>query len=265
MSHSTIRDSKLITPMSAAPLFDYLLRFADSCLILSQRLGEWCGRGPVLEEDLALTNVALDLNGQAQLWLQYAAEVEGKGHTDDQLAFFRDAHEFRNLLLVEQTNGDFATTIVRQFYFDLWHFLSLTEMLRSRDRRIGEISEKALKEVKYHLRRSTGWVIRLGDGTEESHGRTQQAVSELWQYTGELFEADLIDETMSRSGIGPDPRTLKGPWLDRVTSTLVEATLLLPDSGWMQYGGKRGIHTERLGYVLAEMQFLPRAYPDAEW
>jgi ring-1,2-phenylacetyl-CoA epoxidase subunit PaaC len=251
--------------MSNSALFDYLLRFADNCLILSQRLGEWCGRGPVLEEDLALTNVALDLNGQAQLWLQYAAEVEGKGRTEDELAFFRDAHEFRNLLLVEQANGDFATTIARQFYFDLWHFLWLTELLRSRDRRICEISEKALKEVRYHLRRSTGWVVRLGDGTEQSHGRMQGAINELWQFTGELFEVDLIDETMSGSGIGPNPRALQDPWLEQVKSTLAEATLLLPDSGWMQRGGKRGIHTERLGYLLAEMQFLPRAYPDAEW
>jgi phenylacetate-CoA oxygenase, PaaI subunit len=251
--------------MNNPQLFDYILRVGDSCLILSQRLGEWCGRGPVLEEDLALTNVALDLNGQAQLWLGYAAEIEGTGRTEDQLAFLRDAHEFRNLLLVEQGNGDFAMTMARQFYFDLWHCLFLKELLQSNDRRIREISEKALKEVQYHLRRSTSWVIRLGDGTEESHTRMQRAADELWQFTGELFEADPIDETMLQQKIGPDPRTLQVPWMDRVKSTFSEATLALPDAGWMQRGGKRGIHTERLGYLLAEMQFLQRAYPGAHW
>jgi len=245
--------------------FDYLLRLGDSCLILSQRLGEWCGRGPALEEDLALTNVALDLNGQAQLWLEYASQIEGKGRTEDQLAFFRDAHEFRNLLLVEQANGDFATTIARQFYFDLWHFLLLQELLHSSDQRISGISEKALKEVQYHLRRSAGWVTRLGDGTEESHTRMQRAADELWQFTGELFEIDAVDEAMVHEKIGPDPRTLRIPWMDRVKSTFTEATLAWPDGGWMQRGGKCGIHTERLGYLLAEMQFLQRAYPGAQW
>jgi ring-1,2-phenylacetyl-CoA epoxidase subunit PaaC len=251
--------------MNNPQLFDYLLRLADSCLILSQRLGEWCGHGPVLEEDLALTNVALDLNGQAQLWLGYAAEIDGKGRTEDQLAFLRDAHEFRNLLLVEQTNGDFAMTMGRQFYFDLWHSLLLKELLHSSDRRIREISEKALKEVQYHLRRSAGWVVRLGDGTEESHTRMQRAADELWQFTGELFDTDSIDEAIVQEKIGPDFRTLQIPWIDRVKSTFTEAALALPDSGWMQRGGKRGIHTESLGYLLAEMQFLQRAYPDAQW
>jgi ring-1,2-phenylacetyl-CoA epoxidase subunit PaaC len=258
--HSAIRN-----PHSAFHLFDYLLRLGDSCLILSQRLGEWCGHGPALEEDLALTNVALDLNGQAQLWLEFASEIEGKGRTEDQLAFLRDAHEFRNLLLVEQPNGDFATTIARQFYFDLWHSLFLKELLHSSEQKIREISEKALKEVQYHLRRSAGWVIRLGDGTEESRVRMQRAADELWQFTGELFESDPVDETMAQEKIGPDPRTLRTPWIDRVKSTFTEATLALPEAGWMQRGGKRGIHTERLGYLLAEMQFLQRAYPGAQW
>jgi ring-1,2-phenylacetyl-CoA epoxidase subunit PaaC len=258
--HSAIRN-----PHSAFLLFDYLLRLADSCLILSQRLGEWCGHGPVLEEDLALTNVALDLNGQAQLWLGYAAETEAKGRTEDQLAFFRDAHEFRNLLLVEQENGDFAMTVARQFYFDLWHSLLLQELLHSSDQRIREISEKALKEVQYHLRRSTGWVVRLGDGTEEGHIRMQRTADELWQFTGEIFEADGVDEAMAREKIGPDLRTLQAAWLNGVQSTFAEATLTLPETGWMQRGGKCGIHTERLGYLLAEMQFLQRAYPGAQW
>lgn len=251
--------------MNDDQLFDYILRLADSCLILSQRLGEWCGRGPVLEEDIALTNVALDLNGQAQLWLGYAAEREGKGRTEDQLAFLRDAREFRNLLLVEQANGDFAITIARQFYFDLWHSLLLKELLHSSDRRIREISEKSLKEVQYHLRRSAGWLIRLGDGTEESHNRMQDAADELWQFTGELFEIDAIDEAILQKGIGPDLRTLQVPWMNRVKSTFAQATLAVPDSGWMQRGGKQGLHSESFGYLLAEMQSLQRAYPDAEW
>jgi ring-1,2-phenylacetyl-CoA epoxidase subunit PaaC len=259
-SRSTTRN-----PHSAFHLFDYLLRLGDSCLILSQRLGEWCGHGPVLEEDLALTNVALDLNGQAQLWLGYAAETEAKGRTEDQLAFLRDVREFRNLLLVEQENGDFAMTVARQFYFDLWHSLLLKELLQSSDQRIREISEKALKEVQYHLRRSAGWLVRLGDGTEESHGRMQRAADELWQFTGEIFESDVVDEAMVQERIGPDPRKLQAAWLDCVKLTFAEATLALPEAGWMQRGSKCGIHTERLGYLLAEMQFQQRAYPRAQW
>src|SRR5258708_20585275 len=254
-------------PHSAFPIsfFDYLLRLGERCLSLSQRLGEWCGRGPALEEDLALTNVALDLNGQAQLWLEYGSQIEGEGRTEDQLAFLRDAPEFRNLLLVEQANGDFAMTIARQFYFDLWHSLLLQELLNSSDQRICAISEKALKEVQYHLRRSAGWVTRLGDGTEESHARMQRAADDLCQFTGELFEIDAVDEAIVQETIRPDPRTLRIPWMDRVKSTFTEATLAWPDAGWMQRGGKCGIHTERLGYLLAEMQFLQRAYPGAQW
>jgi ring-1,2-phenylacetyl-CoA epoxidase subunit PaaC len=252
--------------MNNEEFFEYLLRLGDNCLILSQHLGEWCGRGPVLEEDMALTNVALDLNGQAQLWLGYAVEIEGKRRTEDQLAFLRETSEFRNLLLVEQENGDFATTIVRQFYFDAWHGLLLEELLRSTDRRIREIAEKTIKEVHYHLRRSSGWMIRLGDGTEESHSRMERATTELWPFTGELFEIDTIEEAVAQAKIGPDPRALKAPWLSRVKSTLLEATLEQPpDSDWMQRGGKRGVHTEAFGYLLAEMQFLQRAYPDTEW
>jgi ring-1,2-phenylacetyl-CoA epoxidase subunit PaaC len=265
--YGMISDLALRDPQSAIriSLFDYVLRLGDSCLILSQRLGEWCGRGPILEEDLALTNVALDLNGQARLWLGYAAEIEGKERTEDQLAFLRDAHEFRNLLLVEQANGDFAMTIARQFYFDLWHSWLLKELIHSSDQRIREICEKAQKEVQYHLRRSAGWMIRLGDGTEESHSRMQRAVDELWQFTGEFFETDEVDQAMIQEKIGPDPRTFQTIWMDRVKSTFAEATLDLPETGWMQRGGKRGIHSERLGYLLAEMQFLQRAYPGAQW
>ena len=246
-------------------LFDYVLRLGDNDLVLSQRLAEWCGHGPILEEDLAQTNVALDLLGQAQLWLEYAGQIEGKGREADQLAFLRDAHDFRNLLLVEQENGDYANTIARQFYFDAWHFFLLQALRSSVDQGIRDISEKSLKEVTYHLDRSSGWVIRLGDGTEESHTRMKRAIDALWAFTGEMFEMDVIETGMMKQGIGCDLAALRHPWLDHVSKTLQEATLGIPADCWMQRGGKRGIHSERLGYILAEMQFLQRAYPGAQW
>jgi ring-1,2-phenylacetyl-CoA epoxidase subunit PaaC len=246
-------------------LFEFVLRLADNCLILSQRLGEWCGHGPELEEDMALTNIALDLNGQAQNWLEYASELEQHQQTSDMLAFLRDAAEFRNCLLLEQPNKDFAYTIARQFYFDTWHKLLLTDLLASTDQRIREISEKSLKEVRYHLRHSSGWVIRLGDGTDESNCRIQKAIDDLWCYTGELFTPDAVDGAMCAEGIGPDFSKIRTTWLSAVQAVLAEATLQVPDSGWMHAGGKRGIHSEALGYLLAEMQFLQRAYPQAQW
>lgn len=246
-------------------LFEYLLRFGDNCLILSQRLAEWCGHGPVLEEDIALTNVALDLLGHARLWLGYAGELEGLGRDEDALAFLRDAGRFRNVLLVEQPNGDYALTTARQFYFDTWHFFAMRELARSADGRIAAIAEKAGREITYHLRRSTDWVLRLGDGTEESHARMQSAVDALWTYTGELFEMDEIDRAAQERGLGPDLDALRPKWLGHVEDTLKDATLDVPAERWMQRGGKRGVHSERLGYVLAEMQFLQRAYPGARW
>lgn len=251
--------------MPNARLFEYLLRLGDNCLILSQRLGEWCGHGPVLEEDIALTNVALDLLGHARFWLSYAGEVEGAGRDEDKLAFLRDAGEFRNVLLVEQPNGDYAMTTARQFLFDGWHFHLLTALQSSTDERVASIAQKALKEVTYHLERSTDWVIRLGDGTEESHRRMQTAINELWTYTGELFEMDEIDAEMLARGIGTDLVSLRPLWTETVEKTFAEATLDVPAAKWMQGGGKRGVHTEKLGYVLAEMQFLQRAYPGAQW
>jgi ring-1,2-phenylacetyl-CoA epoxidase subunit PaaC len=245
--------------------FEYLLRLGDNCLVLGHRLSEWCGHGPALEEDLALSNVALDLIGQTQLWLGYAAEVEGRGRDADKLAYLRDAREFRNVLLVEQPNGDFAMTMARQFYFDAWHSLVLRELAGSNDPRIAEIAAKAVKEVTYHLDRSREWVIRLGDGTEESHRRMQAGIDELWTYTGEMFETDDIDREIAALGLGPDLSALHGPWLDLVRATTEEATLMTPQPGWMQRGGKSGVHTEHLGYVLAELQFLQRAYPNATW
>jgi ring-1,2-phenylacetyl-CoA epoxidase subunit PaaC len=246
-------------------LIEYLLRLGDNGLILGHRLSEWCGHAPALEEDLALSNVALDLIGQTQLWLGLAGEVEGRGRDADTLAYRRDARDFRNVLLVEQPNGDFAQTMARQFYFDAWHYLLLRELANSADPRVAEIAAKSLKEVTYHLERSRDWVIRLGDGTEESHRRMQDGIDELCTYTGELFDGDEVDRAMVERGIGPDPASLREPWLDLMSRTAEEATLALPQPGWMQRGGKKGLHTEHLGYVLAELQFLQRAYPNATW
>ena len=255
-------------------LFEYLLRLADSDLILAQRLGEWVGHGPVLEEDIATTNVGLDLLGQSRLWFAYAGEVEarfndGHGRSEDQLAFLRDAGEFRNLMLVEQPNGDYAVTMARQFYFDTWHELVLLGLTASSDERIAEIAAKALKEVRYHGERSADWVIRLGDGTDESHHRMQAAVDALWMYTGEMFEVDAIDLALIDADIACDVRTLAAPWRERVGAVFAEATLALPAGTWMQgtggRGGKHGVHTEHIGPMLAQMQWLQRAYPGAQW
>jgi ring-1,2-phenylacetyl-CoA epoxidase subunit PaaC len=250
-------------------LFEYLLRLADSDLVLAQRLGEWVGHGPVLEEDIALTNVGLDLLGQARLWLGYAGEVEarfaGKGRSEDQLAFLRDSAEFRNLLLAEQPNGNYADTMARQFYFDLWHRLLLAALTRSRDARIAEIAAKAAKEVAYHAERSSDWVIRLGDGTDVSHARMQAAIDDLWMYTGEMFELDETERALAGEGIGCDVRLLAEPWREAVAAVLEEATLIMPGGTAMQRGGKSGRHTEHLGHMLATMQWLQRAYPGAQW
>lgn len=244
---------------------EHVLRLGDNALILSQRLSEWCGKGPAFEEDMALTNTALDLIGQARMWLSYAGELEDRGRDEDRLAFTRDAHEFRNLLLVEQPNGDYAVTLARQFYFDTWHAIALQALSASSDSRVAEIAEKSLKEVRYHVRRSADLVIRLGDGTEESHRRMQTALDDLWVYTGEMFMADGRDELLAAEGVVPDAQALREPWLKHVNAVLAEGTLKLPAGTWMQKGGKQGRHTEHLGYVLAEMQFLQRAYPNAQW
>lgn len=246
--------------------FEYLLRLADTAMVLSQRLSEWCGKGPALEEDMALTNVALDLIGQARFWYTYAGEIEGKGRDEDKLAYLRDAHDFRNLLLVEQPNGTYADTLARQFYFDVWHFLLLRELAASKDERIAGIAGKSIKEVAYHVRRSSDLIVRLGDGTEQSHEMMQQALDDLWMYTGEMFKADAVEQAMAEQGIGPDLASLREPWLKHVSEVFDEATLKLPPvDAWMQKGGKQGVHTEHLGYLLAEMQFLQRAYPGASW
>ena len=255
------------------PLFLYLLRLGDSPLVLAQRLGEWVGKAPVIEEDIALTNVGLDLLGQARLWLAHAGEVEarfaGTGRTADQLAFLRDGGAFRNLLLVEQPNGDFADTTARQFLFDAWHLLALQALARSADVGVAGIAAKAVKEATYHVERSGDWVIRLGDGTAESHARMQSAIDRLWMYTGEMFTMDAAELALLDAGIAADRRALEAPWRQHVGSVLAEATLAVPANGWMQgaggRGGKDGVHTEHLGHLLAEMQFLQRAYPGCQW
>jgi ring-1,2-phenylacetyl-CoA epoxidase subunit PaaC len=244
---------------------EMLLRLGDNSLILGHRLSEWCGHGPVLEEDLALTNIALDLVGQTRLWLDYAGEVEGQGRDADALAYRRDIWGFRNVLLVEQPNGDFADTIARQFYFDSWHNLLLESLTHSNDPRIAAIAEKTLKEAKYHIKRSGMWLRTLGDGTDESHSRMQRGLSNLWAFAGELFIEDQHDRNMLDTGIGVNLVELKSSWLQQVRSACDEATLTLPENEFAHKGGKTGTHTEHLGYILADMQFLQRAYPDATW
>jgi ring-1,2-phenylacetyl-CoA epoxidase subunit PaaC len=247
-------------------LFDYLLRLGDNAVVLSHRLGEWCGHAPVLEEDIALINVALDLLGQARSIMTYAAEVEGQGRDEDAMVYRRDGMDYRNFLLVEQPNeDDFARAIARQFLFDAWHYELQKALLQSSDERLRAIAAKSIKEVTYHLRHSSEWTIRLGDGTDESRRRIQEALDDLWRYTGELFEADAVEEAVAEAGIGPHPESLRAAWNETVDRVLAEATLTRPEDGWMQTGGRHGRHSEHLGFILAEMQFLQRAYPDARW
>ncbi|KAA3633764.1 MAG: phenylacetate-CoA oxygenase subunit PaaI [Proteobacteria bacterium] len=248
-----------------ASLCEYLLRLGDNTLILAQRLSEWCGHGPVLEEDLALTNISLDLIGQTQLWLGLAGEIEGRGRDADALAFRRDAWDFHNALITELPVGDFARTSARQFLFDHWHFLLLRGLSDSADERVAAGAAKSLKEVRYHVERSDEWMRLLGDGTDESHRRTQQAIDELWPYTGELFESDDHDRVLATAGIAIDPGSLLDEWRDTVGAVLARASIRGPENGFMHSGGRRGVHTEHLGFLLAQMQFLQRAYPDAAW
>lgn len=250
-------------------LFEYLLRLGDSSLILSQRLGAWTGHGPILEEDLALTNTALDLLGQARMWLTLASEVEGAGRDEDALAYHRDAHQFHNVLLVERDNGNYADTMARQFLFDVWHYFLLQRLEQSADERVSAIAAKSIKEVTYHVRRSSDMVVRLGDGTDESHAKMQAAMDDAWRFTGELFADDAVDQDVAARGIGCDLSALREPWIAHVRDVLEEATLTVPDDAAANHlayrGGRQGRHTEALGYVLAEMQYLPRAYPGATW
>ena len=248
-----------------APLLDYLLRLGDTSLVLGQRLGEWIGHSPALEEDLGLANLSLDLVGQARLLLTYAGEVEGQGRDEDKLAFFRDAPQFMNLTLAEQPNGDFAQTIVRQVLLDAWQVETYEGLSSSTDTRLAAIAAKALKESRYHYRFSSGWLVRLGDGTEESHQRAQHALNGLWRFTDELFTADDVDEQMAAAGIAPRLSELQPRWSAHIDEVLREATLVRPASAHYAWHGKRGVHTEHLGHMLTEMQHLQRTYPGAQW
>jgi len=245
-------------------LFKYTLRIADRSLILGQRMSEWCSKGPTLEEDIAMSNIALDLFGQANGFYEYAAQIDGKKSTDD-LAFKRNEREFFNHQLSEQENGNFGTTTVRNFLHDTFNFLFYTELISSKDETLAALAAKSIKEVKYHLRHSTNWLIRLGDGTEESNLKVQKALDFLWQYTGEFFEMDEIDYEILDLEIGVDNKKIKEKWDKMINNSLKEAKLKRPVDGYMATGSKKGIHTEHLGFLLAEMQFLPRAYPNAKW
>ena len=245
-------------------LFTYTLRIADSSLILGQRMSEWCSNGPTLEEDIAMSNISLDMFGQANGFYQYAAQLDGTKSADE-LAFRRNEREFFNHQLVEQENGNFGTTMVRNFLHDVFNFLFYTELSKSKDETLSALASKSLKEVKYHLRHSSNWLIRLGDGTGESNTKVQDALEELWMYTGELFEMDNLDTELLNSGIAVDNSALKSEWDRMVNDTLVKAKLTRPEDAYMATGGKKGLHTEYLGFILSEMQFLQRAYPDAKW
>lgn len=245
--------------------FEFLLRVGDTTLILGHRDSEWCGHSPALEEDIALANTALDLIGQTQLWLALAGEVEGKGRSADDLAYLRDAWDFRNLLLVERPNGDFGNTLMRHFLFDVYHLELLKALSGSSDPRVAEIAAKAVKEVAYHVERSSDLIVRLGDGTDESHRRMQASLDDLWPYVGEMFIADDKDEAVAAAGIAPNPASLRAAWEETVRAVLQEATLTVPEGKFAHKGGKKGVHTEHLGFILADMQFLQRAYPGASW
>jgi ring-1,2-phenylacetyl-CoA epoxidase subunit PaaC len=246
-------------------LHQYLLLLADNSLILGQRLGELCGHGPSLETDIALTNISLDLLGQVRNYLQYAAEVQGLGKTEDDLAFLRYEHEYRNVVLVEQPNTDFAWVIARQFFFDAFHLPLLTQLAESKDEQIVAIAKKSLKEVQYHHRFSSEWVKRLGDGTEESHSKMQAAINALWPYTNELFEETEIEKEMKEAGIGADLTAIRVEFESFVSDVLVEATIKKPDPVWSKAEGKKGKHSEHLGFILAELQYMQRAYPNMNW
>lgn len=246
-------------------LIDYVLHLADTSLILGQRLGEWCGHAFILEQDIAITNIALDLIGQSRSLYQYAAEVLNDGSTEDSLAMMRGERQFKNLLLVEQPNGDFSNTLARQFLYDVFHEIQCEALLKSSDDRLRAIAEKSLKEVRYHTTWSSEWVIRLGDGTNESHRRMQKALDEVWMWTAELTSIVPYEEALLSSGIAPDPRSFKTTWLHKVTQVLEEATLKLPKDETHQQGGKVGLHSEHLGYILAELQQIQRCYPGLTW
>jgi ring-1,2-phenylacetyl-CoA epoxidase subunit PaaC len=251
--------------ISETPLVLYTLRRADDALILGHRLSEWCGHAPMLEEDMALANMGLDLLGQARELYSYAAQVEGSGNDEDKLAYLRDVRQYRNLLLVEQPNGDFAHTMVRQFFYAVFADLYWRAMMRSKDATLAAIAAKSEKESAYHVRHASEWILRLGDGTEESHSRAQEAIDDLWAFTGEMFAVDDGERSLIDSAIAVDPAALRPQWLKTVSGIVNEATLALPASGWMQQGGRSGRHSEHLGHLLSELQSMQRTFPGVTW
>jgi ring-1,2-phenylacetyl-CoA epoxidase subunit PaaC len=251
-------------PMTA-PLFTYALRLGDDALILAQRLSEWASRAPEIEEDIALTNIALDLLGQARVLLDYAGAVEGAGRGEDDLAYLRTEREFRNVHLVEQENGDFAHTIARQLFFSTYQLGLYEELISSSDETFAGVAAKGVKEAAYHRDHAVQWTMRLGDGTDQSGGRMQAAIDRLWPFTAELFDADDVEKSLAAQGIAVDPSTLQSRWESSIRETLTTATLTLPHTVWTSRGGRRGVHTECFGYLLAEMQYLHRMHPGASW
>lgn len=246
-------------------LYKYILSIADNSLILGQRLGELCGHGPSLETDIACTNISLDLFGQVRSYFQYAAKIAGDNRTEDDIAMLRKEHEYLNVLIVEQPNTDFAYVMARQFLFDVYHFMFLQKLQQSHDITLSAIADKSIKEVSYHLRFSSDWVKRLGDGTNESRQKMQDAIDTLWTYTDELFHQTEADKAMIEEGIGVDVTKLKEAYYSKVSERLKEATLNVPKSKWFQKGGKQGVHTEHLGYLLSDLQYMQRTYPNMEW
>jgi ring-1,2-phenylacetyl-CoA epoxidase subunit PaaC len=251
--------------VSETPLVLYALRRADDALILGHRLSEWCGHAPMLEEDMALANMGLDLLGQARELYSYAGRVEGKGNDEDKFAYLRDVRQYRNLLLLEQPNGDFARTMVRQFFYSGFADLYWRAMMKSSDPTLAAIAAKSEKESAYHVRHTSEWIVRLGDGTEESHRRAQTAIDELWAFTGEMFAVDDSEHGLIDAGIAIDPAGLRAPWLKTITNVVGEAMLALPKNDWMQQGGRIDHHSEHLGHLLSELQSLQRTFPGATW
>jgi ring-1,2-phenylacetyl-CoA epoxidase subunit PaaC len=251
--------------VSETPLVLYILRRADDALILGHRLSEWCGHAPMLEEDMALSNMALDLIGQARELYSYAALVEGRDNDEDKLAYLRDVRQYRNLLLVEQPNGDFANTMVRQFYYSVFADLYWSAMVASTDTTLAAIAAKSEKESAYHVRHCSEWIIRLGDGTEQSHARAQTAIDHLWAFTGEMFSVDEAERGLIDNGAAIDPASLRPRWLATVSRVIQEATLTLPQNDWMQQGGRSGRHSEHLGHLLSELQSMQRTFPGVTW
>ncbi|MEE2984582.1 MAG: 1,2-phenylacetyl-CoA epoxidase subunit PaaC [Pseudomonadota bacterium] len=245
--------------------FETVLRLGDNALILGQRLSEWCGHSPFLEEDIAIANTALDHIGRARMLLSHAGEIEGRGRSEDDLAYLRDEREFRNFLMVELPVGDFAFTLVRQFLLDVYHRELFAMLKGSADETLAAIASKAVKECAYHVRRSGEWILRLGDGTSESHDRAQSALDELWGYSHELFAGDAVDRARADAKVVPDLVDVYAPWRREVEATLTEATLQIPHDDWQATGGREGVHTEHMGHLLAELQVLQRTYPELEW